>query len=342
MKHFAIFSAILLILYLVGFIKKKNIDVSFMSRDFTTAIKGFAILTVVWAHTGASLGIGGIQFIAGVGVALFLILSGFGLEMSYQKNGLKGFWKKRFLKVCVPFWLVELTGLLITQQFEIKKYLLDAVFISPATGYGWFMQYIVICYILFFGVKMVAERTKLNENATLIAAFALWFIIESCFLANPDMPFLRARQMFSLSFGIMIAKNKNKMEGFIDSKITFALTNFGGGIVGLLFMAITQIPAVKSLPYILSNVMALFTVLPLAVAVICFVNAFKGLIDNRMLIGAGVISYEIYLIHAFTIGIIENNILSIGIFIVTTVGLACMMHIIVGFKDRVLKNRGYV
>ena len=123
MKYFVFFSTILLILYLVEFVKKDNRTFTFMDKDFTTAIKGFSILTVMWAHAGARLGVGGIQFIAGVGVALFLICSGYGLEMSYQRNGLKGFWKKRFLKVCIPFWIVELVGLLITQQFEIKKYL---------------------------------------------------------------------------------------------------------------------------------------------------------------------------------------------------------------------------
>ena len=121
MKIFATLSAIFLILYMMGFVKKSNADFSFMSMNITTAIKGFSILTVMWAHAGARLGVGGIQFIAGVGVALFLICSGYGLEMSYQKNGLKGFWEKRFLKVCIPFWIVELVGLLVTQQFEIKK-----------------------------------------------------------------------------------------------------------------------------------------------------------------------------------------------------------------------------
>ena len=68
MKYFVFFSTILLILYLVEFVKKDNRTFTFMDKDFTTAIKGFSILTVMWAHAGARLGVGGIQFIAGVGV----------------------------------------------------------------------------------------------------------------------------------------------------------------------------------------------------------------------------------------------------------------------------------
>lgn len=227
MKYFVFFSTILLILYLVEFVKKDNRTFTFMDKDFTTAIKGFSILTVMWAHAGARLGVGGIQFIAGVGVALFLICSGYGLEMLYQRNGLKGFWKKRFLKVCIPFWIVELVGLLITQQFEIKKYLLDAVFISPATGYGWFMQYIVICYILFFSVKMMSEKLRVNEMWILIVAFAVWFIADSCFFADSGMPFLRARQMLSFPLGVMIAKNREKIERYSTRKRTVILV-WGG------------------------------------------------------------------------------------------------------------------
>lgn len=248
MKYFVVFSVILLILYLAGFVKKQNNDFDFMSRDFTTAIKGFAILTVVWGHTGGRLSVEGIQFIAGVGVTLFLICSGYGLEMSYQKNGLKGFWKKRFLKVCIPFWIVELMGLLVTQTFNIKKYLLDAAFIKNATGYGWFMQYIVICYILFFIVKALSERTKINDVWMIIVVFAVWFIIESCFFAEPSMPALRARQMLSFPVGMIVAKNKDSIEKMISGKK--ASLRIMGGITGLTVMGLTQLSVIKALPYI--------------------------------------------------------------------------------------------
>lgn len=52
--------------------KKKGTG-ELMSRGFITAIKGFSIVTVVWAHMGVKLGVGGgIQFIAGIGVSLLL------------------------------------------------------------------------------------------------------------------------------------------------------------------------------------------------------------------------------------------------------------------------------
>lgn len=95
------FSAILCITYLLGSQKKIYIE-RFMDRKFTIVIKGLSIFTVLWSHVGGRFGIGGIQFVAGVGVSLFLICSGYGLEISYQKMdwrsvGLKDFLGSLFL-----------------------------------------------------------------------------------------------------------------------------------------------------------------------------------------------------------------------------------------------------
>lgn len=209
MKYFALLTFLIFAFYLIGFAKKSG-KFQWMDRNYTTAIKGFSILTVVWAHSGAGLSVGGIQFIAGIGVALFLICSGYGLEISYEKNGLQGFWKKRLLGVCLPFWLVEVVGLLITGAFSVKTYLLDFFFLKPATGYGWFMGYIVICYLIFYAVKRFVPTEK--RMVVLIGTFVAWFVLESVFFANPDMPFLRARQMLSFPCGVLLAKHKEKIE----------------------------------------------------------------------------------------------------------------------------------
>lgn len=103
MKYFAFLTLFIFVTYLLGFAKKPE-KFQWMDRNYTTAIKGFSILTVVWAHSGAMLLVGEIQFIAGIGVALFLMCSGYGLEITYEKNGLKGFWKKRLVGVRIPFW----------------------------------------------------------------------------------------------------------------------------------------------------------------------------------------------------------------------------------------------
>lgn len=161
MKLFLIFTFILIFPYLITF---RKVKMNWLDRSFTQAIKGFSILTIIWAHAGAKLGIGGIQFIAGIGVALFLICSGYGLEESYKKNGLKRFWHKRLFQVCIPFWIVELLGLVIAGSFSLKSYILDFFFIEAATSYGWFMGYLMVCYIIFFLLKKISEKFLWNKK----------------------------------------------------------------------------------------------------------------------------------------------------------------------------------
>lgn len=324
MKYFALLTFLIFASYLLGFIRKPE-KYQWMDRNYTTAIKGFSILTVVWAHSGARLSIGGIQFIAGIGVALFLMCSGYGLEISYEKNGLKGFWRKRLLGVCLPFWVVELVGLFITGTFTIKTYLLVFCFLKPATSYGWFMGYIVICYLIFYAVKKLIEDSKM-QTAALFGVFAIWFVLESIFFANPDMPFLRARQMLSFPAGVLLALNKDKIEQTL-TKVKNILILTGGGTVCLLFMAVTQLNVVKNLPYLVSNAMALLTCLPVAVGIMVFGKSFGGLFENKMLAVTGKISYEIYLVHAFTLGMIKPSVVSVIGFVVATYIFAFILHI---------------
>ncbi len=324
MKYFALLTFLIFASYLLGFIKKPE-KYQWMDKNYTTAIKGFSILTVVWAHSGARLSVGGIQFIAGIGVALFLICSGYGLEISYEKNGLKEFWKKRLLGVCLPFWTVELVGLLATRTFSIKTYLRDFCFLKPATSYGGFMGYIVICYLIFYAVKILIKDNRMQMGA-LLGVFAIWFVLESVFFANPDMPFLRARQMLSFPTGVLLAVNKDKIERTL-TKAKNILILTGGGIVCLLFMAITQLNVVKNLPYLVSNAMALLTCLPMAIGIMVLGKSFSGLFENKMLAVTGKISYEIYLIHAFTLGIVKPSIVSVFVFVVVTYIFAYILHI---------------
>lgn len=324
MKYFALLTFLIFASYLLGVIKKPE-KYQWMDRNYTTAIKGFSILTVVWAHSGARLAVGGIQFIAGIGVALFLMCSGYGLEISHEKNGLVGFWKKRLLGVCLPFWAVELIGLLATGTFSIKSYLLDFCFLKPATGYGWFMGYIVICYLIFYAVKRLIKNSRM-QTVALFGAFAIWFVLESVYFANPNMPFLRARQMLSFPAGVLLAVNKDKIEQTL-TKTKNILILTGGGTMCLLFMAIIQLNVVKTLPYLASNAMSLLTCLPMAIGIIVFGKSFDMIFENKMLATTGMISYEIYLVHVFTLGIIKQSIISVFIFVVVTYVLAYILYI---------------
>ena len=113
-----IFSAILLIALLI-FIKPRKITAWFPA-SLTTELKGAAILMIVLSHIGYFL-VSDTRFLwplsimAGVGVNLFLFLSGFGLTASQLQKDLSigQFYKRRLLKLFTPFWLSLLVFLLL-------------------------------------------------------------------------------------------------------------------------------------------------------------------------------------------------------------------------------------
>jgi peptidoglycan/LPS O-acetylase OafA/YrhL len=94
-------------------------------------------------------------------------------------------------------------------------------------------------------------------------------------------------------------------------------------------MAITQLNTVKSLPFILSNILAIFTVLPLAFAVLALGRVLPRLFCNYELKYVGMISYEIYLVHAFTLKVITASIFKVIIFVFVTFALALVLHLVI-------------
>ena len=106
-----IFSAIFFVV-LIAWTRRRAITEWFPS-SLTTELKGLAILMIVLSHIGYFL-VNDTRFLwpltiaAGVGVNLFLFLSGFGLTASQLQKDLNAwqFYKKRLLKLFTPFWLV--------------------------------------------------------------------------------------------------------------------------------------------------------------------------------------------------------------------------------------------
>ena len=83
------------------------------SLSKTEELKGFAILAIIFAHIGYFLSSDNnflfpLSILAGVGVNLFLFLSGFGLTASALKSPLSiiNFYKKRLQKLFLPMWLI--------------------------------------------------------------------------------------------------------------------------------------------------------------------------------------------------------------------------------------------
>ena len=312
MISFIMLSSIILISYFIGRINRnKNLQYAFFDFNHTRIIKGISIILVLWAHVAQLNDVQGLQFIAGAGVSAFLICSGYGIEMSYKKNGLKAYWKKKIVNVLIPYYLISFTIYLLLHFSNIE--FREIISILNLTKL-WYINYQFICYTIFFCISIFVKKNNKSRIVLICFAFFIWFFIDSLFFVQEGAPFLRARQMGAFASGVIIANRKKESENII-SKVWF----WGGNLFcGLLFMFITYLPVVKNLNVIYGNLLSLLTTVPLAFAMISATILFKRMFQNSFLCFNGKLSYEIYLIHYPLLTLSNNSLSVLALFIAIT------------------------
>lgn len=132
--------AIFLLAIFLSIKKKKNQE--FFSSVVSQELKGLAIFMILFGHIGYFLVtdhrfLFPLSIAAGVGVNLFLFLSGYGLSTSARRHPLTiwQFYKKRLAKLFIPMWLVLLVFLLLDYFILQRTYSLSYIALAFV---GWF------------------------------------------------------------------------------------------------------------------------------------------------------------------------------------------------------------
>lgn len=333
MKSVGIFTALILLIYVATlWLKVDDSKIGFLDKRHTGMLRGIAILAVIWGHATKALGIDHIQVVAEIGVWIFLFCSGYGCYKSFQANRLEHFWKKRFTKVIIPFWCCEFVGLLITGRFEIQNFLWDMSFIRPATSYGWFMGFIILYYIAFWIIGKLCKSDKAFSTALLVFS-AIVFVYFSTVSVNPLFPALKARQVMAFPIGVLIAQHTdaavrliNKNKRILPIGITSAIL-VGGGM-----KLITKWLQSRT-PYLVSNITALISVTLVSTGVIVLSHVILSgkvnrIINNQFFIRLGEFSFALYMVHAFTLDLLNGGTIRTVLFILVTCVIAYVVHMI--------------
>lgn len=139
-----------------------------MSVSQSIVGKAVAIILVVFGHLGFVPNGGAL------GVSMFLVLSGYGMVKSSEKDDykFKGYWKKRIISVYIPFfvWSVFVTILLcLTKNLVItdsKKYSIVLGMLGfPYNLYDptmWYISYIFLMYLVFW-LSFKFFKRKINK-----------------------------------------------------------------------------------------------------------------------------------------------------------------------------------
>ncbi|MFW3411174.1 acyltransferase family protein [Aliarcobacter butzleri] len=334
-----VIAVVLLVLFLT-FKKSQHTDVFPIS--VTNELKGLGILTVVFAHfaymkvTNADF-LFPLSIIAGVGVDLFLFMSGYGLSVGMLKRPMKtlDFYKKRVIKIFIPFW-VALIIIFAADAIFLKEYYMATSltttgeggsialyifrsmlgFFPTALGFGdvnspfWYITWMIMFYLLF---PIVFFKDKPWLTALILAVIAT--IIGTFNPGDLGDNWLHRLHTLAFPMGIIAAWLLQVKEGEENKFVTFIkefrLKKVGLVrylIIALMFVVVyyvSQNTTANSWPTLTTIFVKGFYVEQLMSLVImmAFIVIFVlKKVDNKFLAIYGVYSYEVYLIHWPLIG----------------------------------------
>ena len=297
--------AVALIAMLVFSINKRRSDHIF-PVSLTNELKGLAILAIIFAHIGYFLSddqfLYPLSILSGVGVNLFLFLSGLGLTLSNLKHNYSvlTFYRKRLSNLYLSLWITLTVVLLLDFLLLHKTYPQTEVwqsflgfFIQANPVYNinsplWFIS-LILFYYLIFPLTWVKQKPIITP--VIILAISLLLLHLNLPISHDNL-ILYQLHFVAFPLGMLTALifNYQKISNFI-SRI------YANNLLRIILL----IPLILIFTYyayyshigqgISEQIVSLITMFTLV-----FIFMLTGL-NFRLLSLFGVYSYEIYLIH---------------------------------------------
>ncbi|KGK87224.1 hypothetical protein DP73_14505 [Desulfosporosinus sp. HMP52] len=297
-----------------------------MNKQTSEQLKGIAILLVVIGHLFVTKFINttnpAFNYLGAQGVAIFLILSGYGITSSYLTKGLdKSFLGRRLRTVLLPYSLVTLVWFLYDNSrgttYPLRTILLSLFgldFKLTMDGTMWYIFFILMWYFIFYLLFSLKLPTILKVG--LLFGFAYLLRYHSRFNLTEVVYWQWGLHAIMFPIGSLLALVP--LESF--SKQTLKL-GFGlMGTMGLVTYLLNYRDNALGLgPYMLSNLgfaLVAFSVL-MILGQLGYYSWLLGFI--------GSISYELYLLEAvfmykFSLPyVLPNKVLSLGIYLLALV-----------------------
>lgn len=294
---------------------------SSFSKNDTTVAKGVALILMLIHHLfephpeiGKQLfGYSISQFIginAKVCVAIFVILSGYGLSKSIKKSiGLKTFYFKRFSKIYFNYWFIWLVfvpvGILFFNRGISEVYGANGIIKMVINFFGlhlffgyygynavwWYISLLIILYLLFPFIEVLVE--KFGWYFLLLTIGFMFIYIAPIVLKNQIISFNFIQPwIFPFSLGIYLSQN----DGFTRLKKTMKNFPHFKGCLYLLLLSLTILQRHKGILFTGVNIDAFFGLL---IIMIGYEYISNSKILNYCILLIGKHSFNIFLFHTF-------------------------------------------
>jgi membrane-bound acyltransferase YfiQ involved in biofilm formation len=224
---------------------KKTVNDKPLSILQSNQMKGLSIIIIIIHHLSlhtlekpSDLAI--FQNFGFKAVALFLVLSGFGLTISLQKKGITNFFNRRLARVYIPFLLVMILEILLSQillnkNTHILTELFNAIFHANTLDRTmWFIIYILLWYCVIY----LLYYLNLTNKSKL---FFLFFVSLGILIASEPSEgsslLLWKINAFSFPIGCWLGLNYKWTAAKIDQLINQNIGIILGVIIGCLMLS---------------------------------------------------------------------------------------------------------
>lgn len=214
-----------------------------LSLDTSNLIKAICCVIIILHHYAlrAQVPFVGSYFSSTAGnqaLMLFMLMSGFGIVKSelIHKTTVKTFLKKRFLKLLIPFWIVNVITIIIysfvnpqkpfgidvdrvrvwdnfwdfgTGQYGLIDYMLLALGFKELDGIYWFLEVIVYSYVAFLITKSIFDIEKKRICSFLM--YSAFIAIFGFVTYKLNFPAQYYRNLWPLILGCYIAMFEKRM-----------------------------------------------------------------------------------------------------------------------------------
>ena len=154
----------------------------------------------------------------------------------------------------------------------------DITFLKPLYENGWYLNYLAVCYIMFYLIMSNSFTRKHKIVFWGILSIVSFFVLSE----------IRAEQSLSFLVGMIFSEKKEKLNWKAGSILI---------IYSVVFLTLKQTSIVRSAPQLIYNFVQLMIKLPCGIGVCGWIISINKKISLKFLDLVGRISYELYLVH---------------------------------------------
>lgn len=170
--------------------------------------------------------------LGGTGVAIFIFISGYGLNESYKKKGLSHYWRNKIVRVLLPYFIIITLLYIFSMDFTWQRYILDILGLKTSF---WHIAFIMNWYIAFWVFSRYLKH------------YRTWLLLIMGVIILFLFPNLEAEQAFSFLLGYIVSCRVEYFKSLsCRAYVKCGVLMF---VVGTAFLAVKQLPAIRACEY---------------------------------------------------------------------------------------------